>query len=233
LVCDRQLNRGQSQKHFATQNGRKRLAGAVPKKRDNGADVADTILAIIPAVTYHSAYGLWAALLMLGSAGCRDTQPSRAQTPDTPLVQQGPTVSTGSADSGLAAATAANSAIVDDSASPANVIRRYYDAIQRRQYDTAYALWGQSGKASGKTRGEFASGFAGTVRTNAMIGDSVRVEGAAGSQYATIPVTVDAVLRNGTRQHFVGTYTVRRAMVDGATPEQRRWHIYSAHLQQR
>jgi hypothetical protein len=41
------------------------------------------------------------------------------------------------------------------------------------------------------------------------------------------------VLRNGTHQHFVGTYTVRRAMVDGATPEQRRWHIYSAHLQQR
>jgi hypothetical protein len=184
-------------------------------------------------MTSHSAYVLSTALLMLCATGCGDSQPSRAQTPDTPLVHQGTAVSTRSTDSGLAAATATDSATVDDSASPADVIRRYYDAIQRRQYDTAYALWGQSGKASGKTRGEFASGFAGTVRTNAMIGDSVHVEGAAGSQYATIPVTVDAVLRNGTHQHFVGTYTVRRAMVDGATAEQRRWHIYAAHLQQR
>ena len=62
------------------------------------------------------------------------------------------------------------------------------------------------------------------------IGDSTRIEGAAGSEYATIPVTVDAETSRGERQHFVGTYTLRRVMVDGAPAEDRRWHIESAHL---
>ena len=68
------------------------------------------------------------------------------------------------------------------------------------------------------------------MKTTAAIGDSISIEAAAGSQYATVPVTSDAVLRDGSQQRFVGTYTVRRAMVDGATPEQRAWHIYSAKL---
>jgi len=59
-----------------------------------------------------------------------------------------------------------------------------------------------------------------------------RMEGAAGSQFATVPVVIDAVLRNGQAQHFEGTYTLRRALVEGATPEQRRWHIYAAEMRQ-
>jgi hypothetical protein len=115
---------------------------------------------------------------------------------------------------------------------PASVVRDYYDAIQARDYDRAFALWGNGGTASGKTRTEFAAGFAQTQSVRVTIGDSTRVEGAAGSQYATLPVTVDAVLRSGEDQHFEGTYTLRRAMVDGATPEQRAWHIYTAKLRQ-
>jgi hypothetical protein len=170
---------------------------------------------------------------MLGFTACRDTQPPSTQTVDTPRTQVQPDISTQSVDSQPSAVSGANSDVADAAARPADVVRRYYDAIRRHQYDSAYALWGQSGKASGRSAAQFANGFAETTQTNATIGDSVRVEGAAGSQYATVPVTVDAVLRNGTRQHFVGTYTVRRAMADGATPEQRRWHIYSAHLEQR
>ena len=116
---------------------------------------------------------------------------------------------------------------------PADVVKRYYDAIGSRHYDSAYALWEGSGSASGQTLAQLENGFAQTERTTATIGDSVHVEAAAGSQYATVPVSVEAVLRSGERQHFAGTYTVRRAMVDGATPEQRTWHIYSAHLSRR
>lgn len=127
---------------------------------------------------------------------------------------------------------AAARSVEPDSASPADVVRRYYAAIDSGNYAAAYALWGQQGQASGKTRQQFAAGFAQTARTDVQVGDSVRLEGAAGSQYATVPVTVDAVLRNGTRQHFTGSYIIRRAMVDGATPEQRRWHIYKAQLRE-
>jgi hypothetical protein len=121
----------------------------------------------------------------------------------------------------------------DTSVTPAQLVRRYYEAIQGGKYDSAYSLWGQSGQASGRTRESFVAGFAETAQVRATVSDSVQMEGAAGSQYATVPVVVDAVLRSGARQHFEGTYTLRRAMVDGATLEQRRWHIYSADLKPR
>lgn len=115
----------------------------------------------------------------------------------------------------------------------ADVVRRYYDAIRAGAYDSAYALWEEGGKASGRTLREFAAGFAQTAGVRATVGDSVRVEGAAGSQYATVPVVIDAVLRNGRHQRFEGTYTLRRVMVPGATRAQHRWHIYSARLRER
>ena len=123
--------------------------------------------------------------------------------------------------------------VSDRSGTPAQLVRRYYAAIQAGKYDSAYSLWGQSGQASGKNRAAFSAGFAQTAEVRVTVSDSVQLEGAAGSQYATVPVVVDATLRDGTRQHFEGTYTLRRAMVDGATPEQRRWHIYSADLKLR
>jgi hypothetical protein len=110
------------------------------------------------------------------------------------------------------------------------VVRNYYAAIDARRYADAYALWSRDGAASGKSLAEFTKGFAETKSVRATVSDSIQVEGAAGSQYATVPVTVDAVLNDGATQHFTGTYTLRRAMVDGATAQQRAWHIYSARL---
>lgn len=116
---------------------------------------------------------------------------------------------------------------------PSEVVRRYYAAIQAGDYASAYELWGNGGQSSGKSRREFAAGFAQTARVSVTLTDSTRIEGAAGSQYATVPVRVDAVLRDGRQQQFTGTYTLRRSMVDGATPEQRRWTIYKADLRER
>jgi len=113
---------------------------------------------------------------------------------------------------------------------PVAVVRSYYAAINSRHYDVAYSLWGQGGRASRQSRAQFAAGFANTAGVRVTCSDSVAIEGAAGSQYATIPVTVEATLRDGGRQHFVGTYVLRRAMVTGADEADRRWHIYSAHL---
>jgi hypothetical protein len=113
---------------------------------------------------------------------------------------------------------------------PAAVLRSYYAAIDARRYRDAYLLWSGDGSASGKSLAGFTAGFAETKSVRAAISDSIRMEGAAGSQYATVPVTVDAVLKDGTTQHFTGTYTLRRAMVDGATAKQRAWHIYTARI---
>jgi hypothetical protein len=116
---------------------------------------------------------------------------------------------------------------------PGEVLREYYAAIQKRDYDRAYSLWADGGRASKQTRAQFAAGFAETSKVSIAVSDSTHLEGAAGSRYLTVPVAVDATLSDGRHQHFVGSYVLRRAMVDGATAEQREWRIYSARLKSR
>lgn len=112
----------------------------------------------------------------------------------------------------------------------ADVIRRYYAAINARDYGAAWMQWGENGRP-GQTFAAFVDGFAHTRSTRVVIGKLEPAEGAAGSIYQSIPVTVEATLDNGTRQRFSGAYVVRRVNgVDGASPAQLRWHIASARL---
>jgi hypothetical protein len=113
---------------------------------------------------------------------------------------------------------------------PADVVRRYYAAIEARDYRAAYDLWGDCGRASGQTYEEFSRGFARTAHVEVEVGEPGRVEGAAGSRYVEVPVVVRARTVDGAPQRYEGTYTLRRAVVDGATPAQRRWHLSSAEI---
>lgn len=114
----------------------------------------------------------------------------------------------------------------------AAVVREYYAAINARQYPRAYALWGDGGRASGQSGEQFAGGFGDTTRVTVSTGEPGRVEGAAGSRYVTIPVAVEAVQADGSVRHYDGSYTLRRAVVDGASAEQREWRISAADLRQ-
>lgn len=111
------------------------------------------------------------------------------------------------------------------------VIEDYYAAINSGALDRAYLLWADSGRASGQTLDEFRSGYTETARVEMSAGEGT-LEGAAGSRFAEIPVRIDAVTRDGTAQRFEGSYVLRRAVVDGATAEQRSWHIYSAEIRE-
>ena len=113
------------------------------------------------------------------------------------------------------------------------VVERYYAAIDRGDYRTAYRLWGADGRRSGKTLAAFTGGFARTARTRVVADAPTDGEGAAGSVFVTVPVRVYATLKNGATQRFAGSYVLRRVNdVDGATPDQLRWSIDSARLRQ-
>ncbi|MDY0959994.1 hypothetical protein SOM26_14965 [Sphingomonas sp. CFBP8993] len=115
-------------------------------------------------------------------------------------------------------------------AAAAAVVRRYYSAINAHDYSTAWTQWGPDGRP-GQRFADFQKGFADTRATRVTIGTLPPSEGAAGSTYATIPVTVDAQLNDGRQQRFVGQYVVRRVNdVPGASAAQRQWHIDSAML---
>jgi hypothetical protein len=115
--------------------------------------------------------------------------------------------------------------------SAAAVLRDYYAAIEAGDYATAYAKWGDHGKSSGQTLQAFQAGFAATRSSRLTVKQLGEIEGAAGSSYITIEVDVRAELKDGTRQHFGGSYALRHVNhVEGSTDEQRRWHVYSAAL---
>ncbi|MGF7152556.1 nuclear transport factor 2 family protein [Novosphingobium gossypii] len=110
----------------------------------------------------------------------------------------------------------------------ADMVERYYDAINARDYASAWALWGPDGGASGKTLTAFQDGFVHTRRVHVDIGKVSDVEGGAGSLYVTVPVTIDAELDDGTRQRFTGSYALRQ--INRGMGISQGWHITTAKL---
>lgn len=117
-----------------------------------------------------------------------------------------------------------------DAAVAIDVVRDYYRAIDARDYATAWAKWGDRGR-TGQTYAAFRRGFTATRKVRVSVTGPARSEGAAGSTYVTVPVRVYALTTTGAHQRFDGSYIVRRVnAVDGGSPSQRRWHLYSATL---
>ena len=128
-------------------------------------------------------------------------------------------------------AATAPPALSADQRAAVQVVERYYQAIAARDFTRAYHLWGQAGPP-GQSFAQFVRGYRETARVEVETGVPSRIEAAAGSRYADVPVVVEAITTTGAKQRFEGSYTLRRSVVDGATPEQRAWHIYRASLHQ-
>jgi len=158
---------------------------------------------------------LGVALAVLPLSSCEsDREPARAPEPSRTVASATPEPASAEADGGVAA----------------GIVRAYYQAIQERRYRDAYALWASGGVASMKTFEEFRAGFATTDSVAVSLGTPGPIEGAAGSRYVEVPAEITARHSDGTTQHFSGTYTLRRSVVDGATADQRAWRIYSARI---
>lgn len=110
------------------------------------------------------------------------------------------------------------------------LVDAYYAAIAAGNLPAAYAMWSDDGRASGQTAEQFANGFAQTTGTSVQRGASGPVEGAAGSRFVEIPVSVTSTRSDGSTQRFLGCYVLRRAVVDGADAGRRAWRIESADL---
>lgn len=110
------------------------------------------------------------------------------------------------------------------------VIRDYYAAINSGDFARAHALWSDGGRASGKSPQQFAAGFAETTGVSVEMQAPSEVDPAAGSRYIEVPVAITATHRDGSQRRYTGKYVLRRAVVEGATDEQRAWRITSADL---
>jgi len=109
--------------------------------------------------------------------------------------------------------------------SPESVIGRLYDAINRRDFAFAYALWSRYGAASGQSYTEFKSGYATTDHVTIHT-KSGPIEGAAGSSYGCVPIVLLAVETNSTTRTFAGAYLLRRS--NGMPGGDSNWRIERA-----
>lgn len=110
------------------------------------------------------------------------------------------------------------------------VVRDYFAAINSGNFARAYSLWADGGRASGQSPQAFADGFVDTAGISVELMPPGRIAAAAGSRYVEVPVNLRASMRDGGERRLTGSFTLRRAVVDGATAEQRAWRISAADL---
>jgi hypothetical protein len=161
------------------------------------------------------------SILALVLAACESRRPSAEDT-GTDSARSAPSVAPTTSDGAASLDAAADSALA--------VLRDYYAAIDARDFSRAYAAWGDDGPPGRPTLAAFAAGYARTDSVRLSSGAPGRVEGAAGSRYVTIPVTVRAFERGGRRTIYEGSYTLRRSVVPGASDTNARWHLYRGEL---
>lgn len=125
-------------------------------------------------------------------------------------------------------AFAAQPAYVDDRSTPEAVISSFYNAISRQEYARAWSYY-QDGQGV-PAFPAFVTGYADTKSVKVSFGQSAS-EGAAGSTYWTLPVSLDAVSSSGRHSYFAGCYTLRLANPQiQAEPPFEPLHITDGHL---
>lgn len=108
-------------------------------------------------------------------------------------------------------------------------VHAYYDALRRGDLARAYAAWSDGGRASGRTPEQFAAGMGGIAIASVSLGEPGRVEGAAGSRFVEVPVTVTSRGSDGREVRQIGSFVMRSSQVEGAP---RGWRIASAELRE-
>ena len=128
----------------------------------------------------------------------------------------------------VAPAFAADPQYVDDRSTAVSVVQSFYNAITRKEYARAWSYY-EDGQGVAKFD-DFQKGYANTASVTVAYGP-VAAEGAAGSTYYTLPVSLDALSTSGKHSYFSGCYTLRLANpAIQAAPPFEPLHIVSGHL---
>ena len=106
-----------------------------------------------------------------------------------------------------------------------NLLLAWASAMEDRAFGAAYDLFGAHAERTGMSASAYAAEFA-SYRTVTVAISEGTVEGACGSLYYEVPVTLTGTTQAGATYVRDGTIVLRRVNdVDGATPAQLRWHL--------
>lgn len=162
----------------------------------------------------------------LAGDGSLGLPPADGSVPATDATAAADSVQAGAPPAGDAAEATAAEPTPQDAVA---VVREYYAALDARQPSRARALWVDAGRAG---TSPFADGFAEGTQVSVELRAPGRVDAAAGSRYIQVPVAVRVSTRDGSVRRYAGTHTLQRAVVTGASAEQRAWRIAAADLRE-
>jgi hypothetical protein len=114
----------------------------------------------------------------------------------------------------------------DSRLTPIELLTSYYNAINRREYERAYAYWEVA--PNNDSLAQFTQGFASTASVTAFAGLDIHAEGAAGSVYMSMPTLLAAMQTDGSQRLFAGCLVARRSNV--GAPQDSIWNLYSASI---
>lgn len=166
---------------------------------------------------------LWVSriTLVISLAACNHNQLYTAQTGST-LKQKAFQFSLPATTTLGAWAQKDSSVYLDDRSHPVQLLKSYYNAINRKEYVRAYYYWGQNGNnttSQPPPYPQFEAGYAKTKAVHLIIGE-VTEDAAMQKVSFQVPVTLVTTLTNGSKQAFVGCYTIRQVspLAFGAPP---------------
>jgi hypothetical protein len=102
---------------------------------------------------------------------------------------------------------------IDDRSNALQVIRSFYNAINRKEYARAYSYWnveGAAGNAQLPAYQQFEQGYQATAAVQLYVG-AISEGAAAGNLYYGVPFSLKSTANSGAVQVFAGCYTVHQA----------------------
>jgi hypothetical protein len=122
----------------------------------------------------------------------------------------------------------------EDRTTPAGLLKSFYNAVNRKEYERAYTYFEGAPNPSPELAppyAQFAAGYSNTVSVTIALVPNINIDAAAGSLYTTIPVALKATQKDATTKTFAGCYVLRRAN-EGVSPDPADllWRIYAADL---
>lgn len=173
-----------------------------------------------------------ALALVLHLAGCdkaptqrREVEPSPAETPALAPTQALLAPEEAAPPPSLPPAAMTSPPPGPTDRDPAHALAYWREAMEKRNWTAARGVFGDNGAQSGMTLEAFAAAWRKYRIVDVTVGLGEQDAG-AGSSYYESPVTITGLTTDNKPFHLAGRLTLRRVNdVDGATPEQLRWHI--------
>ncbi|HEX2914808.1 MAG TPA: hypothetical protein VH186_28710 [Chloroflexia bacterium] len=120
---------------------------------------------------------------------------------------------------------------VDDRTNPLEILRSFYNAINRKEYVRAYSYW-ESGASKLAPYADFEKGYADTAAVE-LYNAAVQGGAAAGTTYYAVPVSLKSTKTDGSSQVFGGCYVLRQPNpANFGAPPFTPMSIYQASVQQ-